>query len=63
MNETTKWLQRTDSNRQPQGYEPCELPLLHSAMCGLLPALCRKTKKTTNVYVEGLQAVGDGEQP
>ena len=30
----TKWLQRTDSNRQPQGYEPCELPLLYSAMFG-----------------------------
>ena len=39
------WLQRTDSHRQPQGYEPCELPLLYPAMCGLSPALCRKTKK------------------
>ena len=26
-----KWLQRTDLNRRPSGYEPDELPLLYSA--------------------------------
>jgi hypothetical protein len=27
-----EWLRRSDSNRRPSGYEPDELPLLHSAM-------------------------------
>ena len=26
------WLQRSDSNRRPSGYEPDELPLLYSAL-------------------------------
>ena len=26
-----RWLRRSDSNRRPSGYEPDELPLLHSA--------------------------------
>ena len=26
------WLRRSDSNRRPSGYEPDELPLLHSAV-------------------------------
>src|SRR5207244_11702447 len=28
----SEWLRRSDSNRRPSGYEPDELPLLHSAM-------------------------------
>ena len=27
----SNWLRRSDSNRRPSGYEPDELPLLHSA--------------------------------
>jgi hypothetical protein len=27
-----KWLRRLDSNQRPSGYEPDELPLLHSAI-------------------------------
>src|SRR5207249_6987199 len=27
----SEWLRRSDSNRRPSGYEPDELPLLHSA--------------------------------
>src|SRR5437667_1160819 len=28
----SEWLRRSDSNRRPSGYEPDELPLLHSAV-------------------------------
>ena len=31
--ENDYWLQRQDSNRRSRGYEPRELPLLHSAVC------------------------------
>ena len=30
--EFRRWLRRSDSNRRPSGYEPDELPLLHSAI-------------------------------
>ena len=44
--ENDYWLQRPDSNRRPQGYEPRELPLLHSAVCPLrgIP-LCQQARK------------------
>ena len=29
------WLRRLDSNPRHQGYGPCELPLLYSAICSL----------------------------
>lgn len=27
MNQKLAWLRDPDSNREPQGYEPCELPI------------------------------------
>lgn len=37
-----KWLQKLDSNQRPQGYEPCELPLLYSAKSLPFPAVENK---------------------
>src|SRR5438045_7709555 len=33
----SRWLRRSDSNRRPSGYEPDELPLLHSAISIIPP--------------------------
>lgn len=34
--DSLEWLRRYESNIRPQGYEPCELPLLYSAIYGIL---------------------------
>src|SRR5262245_43797887 len=34
-----RWLRRSDSNRRPSGYEPDELPLLHSAWSSITSRL------------------------
>lgn len=38
------WVQETDSNRRPFGYEPNELPLLHPAMKWLARAVSRRRR-------------------
>ncbi len=43
------WLRRPDSNRRPLGYEPNELPLLHSAI-----SLCNHCSLITGAKVENI---------
>ena len=43
------WLRRPDSNRRPLGYEPNELPLLHSAI-----SFCNHCFLITGAKVENI---------
>ena len=51
---TPDWLQRTESNGLPRGYEPRELPMLHAAsrVRGLNSIACRQ-------YIRGQQNLAD----
>ena len=57
------WLRRSDSNRRPSGYEPDELPLLHSAERSIPPPMT----PTLNAegqrlgVADGVGEAGDGE--
>ena len=59
-----KWVQRTDSNRQPPGYGPGELPLLYSAMgAGWWQDIRQKGNKMTSVlYSEVSSDIVGGEE-
>ena len=50
------WLRRSDSNRRPSGYEPDELPLLHSA-----PEVYRRPSRPPGRPQWCGEAVGDGD--
>jgi hypothetical protein len=58
----SKWLRRSDSNRRPSGYEPDELPLLHSAMGIIPPGLLAPTFSGGQGagVPAGPEGVGDG---
>ena len=43
------WLRRPDSNRRPLGYEPNELPLLHSAI-----SFCNHCSLITGAKIENI---------
>ena len=59
-----KWVQRTDSNRQPLAYEANELPLLYSAMgAGWWQDIRQKGNKMTSVlYSEVSSDIVGGEE-
>ena len=60
--EFRSWLRRSDSNRRPSGYEPDELPLLHSAI-ELYPrpgTLQNEAAQCVGVGAGDATGVGDG---